>query len=235
MKALSIVILVILVLGTLGIHIGNYSLREKKDWKAKGLLIMGISLALGISIQYYTNHELAASLRAPRQLGDSGQQARITKRLKPFENYMKMNPHTDAIIASIGVTSATFESAAFGGQLFSILRASGINAIFDPNVNVQSVGLIRGVLIQYTTGNRKGQAFAIALASALKDEGIDASAAGGRYEGLWTHAQAGAEIRAKLAGVRWGCGCCRGQAIGRRPRRSRFSRTLSLPIFGAIV
>jgi hypothetical protein len=189
MATASNVIVAILVLLTLAVHFGNYILRQQKDWKAKTLLAFGCVLALGIAVQYYVNHELIASSRAPRLL-NSSQQARIAERLKPFENKTKMIVQTDPIIADIGATSATFEAANFADQLLRVLRAANINAISSGNVNSQQQGLFTGVMAQFTTGNKKGEEFARAVASTLNDEGIFTLLTDGRYEALFHGPQA---------------------------------------------
>jgi hypothetical protein len=73
----------ILVLGTLGVHLGNYCLRQQRDWRAKLLLVIGCVLAAGLIGQYYINKGLVESLRAPRELKQDAVN-RIAARLKPF-------------------------------------------------------------------------------------------------------------------------------------------------------
>jgi hypothetical protein len=89
------------------------------------------------------------------------------------------------MIASIGATSPTFEAATFAQNLVPILKAAKINASLDANVNAEQEGLILGVMAHFTTGNKKGEAFADAVAAALTDEGIAASASGGLFEALF--------------------------------------------------
>jgi hypothetical protein len=50
--------------------------------------------------------------------------------------------------------------------------------------NMKSIpeGIMRGVLVKYSTGNERGQKFAEALAAALNSEGITAFATGGLNE-----------------------------------------------------
>jgi hypothetical protein len=79
MTTASTLVIVTLVLGTLVVHLGNYYLRQQKDWRAKGLLIVGCVLALGIAAQYYINYELAA----PRTLNDK-ERNRIAEKMKEF-------------------------------------------------------------------------------------------------------------------------------------------------------
>lgn len=97
---------------------------------------------------------------------------------------------TDPIIADIGATSATFEAANFADQLLRVLRAANINAISSGNVNSQQQGLFTGVMAQFTTGNKKGEEFARAVASTLNDEGIFTLLTDGRYEALFHGPQA---------------------------------------------
>jgi hypothetical protein len=58
MTKISVVIIVVLVLGTLLVHLGNYWLRQQKDWRAKGLLFLGCVLAVAIAAQFYVNSKL---------------------------------------------------------------------------------------------------------------------------------------------------------------------------------
>jgi hypothetical protein len=58
MTTISKVIIVVLVLGTLFVHLGNYWLRQQKDWRAKGLLFLGCVLAVAIAAQFYVNSKL---------------------------------------------------------------------------------------------------------------------------------------------------------------------------------
>jgi hypothetical protein len=60
----STVVFVILFLATLGVHLGNYCLRQLKDWRAKGLLILGCILAMGLAAQYYINLEYTTRVLA---------------------------------------------------------------------------------------------------------------------------------------------------------------------------
>jgi hypothetical protein len=89
--------------------------------------------------------------------------------------------------ARIGATSPTFEAATFAQSLVPVLKVAKINAILDANVNAEQKGLIHGVSARFTAGNKKGEAFANAVAAALTYEGIAASASGGLFEDLWGH------------------------------------------------
>jgi hypothetical protein len=82
MTIVSVVIIVFLVLGTLSVHLGNYYLRQQKDWIAKGLLLLGCLLALGIAAQSYVNYKLAA----PRTLNHS-QMRWIARQIAPFAGH----------------------------------------------------------------------------------------------------------------------------------------------------
>jgi hypothetical protein len=69
----SIVVFVILFLATLGVHLGNYYLRQQRDWRTKGLLVLGFVLAIGLAGQYYINHAYTTrvlALLAWRRLDD---------------------------------------------------------------------------------------------------------------------------------------------------------------------
>jgi hypothetical protein len=79
MATASNVVIVILVVGTLVVHLGNYYLRQQKDWRAKVLLILGWVLAAGIAAQYYFNYQLAA----PRTLNEK-ERNRIAEKMKQF-------------------------------------------------------------------------------------------------------------------------------------------------------
>jgi hypothetical protein len=69
----STVVAVILILGTLGVHLGNYCLRQQRDWRAKGLLVLGCVLAMGVAAQYYVNARKDAEIELlkPRHVSDA--------------------------------------------------------------------------------------------------------------------------------------------------------------------
>lgn len=178
---MALVVLAILVLGTLVVHLGNYFLRQQRDWRAKVLLAVGCVLALGIAAQYYVTHELAA----PRTLSDT-QMHWIAQQLSPFKGHRVV----------IGAVPLSTESLDLATKIVETLKLQP--AEMNANINQAGIaaemgvagrymksipeGIVRGVLVRYTTGNDKGQQFAEALVAALNAESVTAFARGGLNE-----------------------------------------------------
>jgi hypothetical protein len=174
-------IIVILVLGTLLVHIGNYRLRQQRDWRAKGLLLLGCLLAMGIAAQYYVNHKLAA----PRTLSDS-QMHWIAEQSSPFKGHR-------VIVGAVPLSSESFDLANTivetlklkPAEMNANINQAGVAAemgIAGPYMKSTPEGIVSGVLVKYTTGNDKGQSFAAAFVAALMAENITAFAVGGSNE-----------------------------------------------------
>jgi hypothetical protein len=175
------VVLAILVLGTLVVHLGNYCLRQQRDWRAKGLLVVGCVLALGIAAQYYVTYQLAA----PRTLNDT-QAHRIAQQLSPFKGHR-------VVIGAVPLSTESFDLAnkivetlkLKPAEMNANMNQAGIAAemgVAGQNMKSTPEGIMRGVLVKYSTGNDKGQRFAEALAGALNTESITAFATGGLNE-----------------------------------------------------
>lgn len=181
MAMASTVVLAILVLGTLVVHLGNYRLRQQRDWRAKGLLVVGCVLALGIAAQYYVTHELAA----PRTLNDT-QMHWIAQQLSPFKGHRVVVGAVPLSMESFDLASKIVETLNLKpAEINANMNQAGIAAemgVAGRSMKSIPEGVIRGVLVKYTTGNAKGQKFAEALVALLNTESITAFATGGLNE-----------------------------------------------------
>jgi hypothetical protein len=94
------------------------------------------------------------------------QQEALKRRMTPFAKQR----------VSIGVLPMLKEHADFGLQLLAVLKASGVDAEINQPAAELSIGAADGIVARYITGNKKGQAFAEALADELYKAGIEAHA-----------------------------------------------------------
>lgn len=84
--------------------------------------------------------------------------------------------------AGVGPSPVTFETAALSEQLIRVLVLAGVEANLNPTFISFQVGIARGVVVKYTTGNKKGELFARAFVDALNADNIAASAVDGLME-----------------------------------------------------
>jgi hypothetical protein len=82
----------------------------------------------------------------------------------------------------IGAIPGTFEAASFAEQLVRVLLGAGIQARINQQMAANEVGISRGVVARFVTGNPAGEGLAMALCTILMDAGIAAHAVGGRLE-----------------------------------------------------
>jgi Tfp pilus assembly protein PilX len=112
-----------------------------------------------------------AKFKAPRELLDE-QQARIAGNMSRFRGQH----------VSIGAVPATSETVALAYQILNALKLANVNIHFNEEAAQSQVGIVRGVVVRYTTGNQKGREFAETLAGALREEKIVAEALDGLLE-----------------------------------------------------
>jgi hypothetical protein len=181
MTIVFIVIIVILVLMTLAVHLGNYHLREQKDWRAKGLLLLGCLLAVGIAAQSYVNYRLTL----PRTINHK-QMRWIAQEMTPFNGHRVIVGAVPLSTESFDLASKIVETLTLKpAEMNANMNQAGIAAEMGVAGRIMKSipeGIMRGVLVKYSTGNHKGQKFAEALAAALNAECITAYASGGLNE-----------------------------------------------------
>lgn len=72
-----------------------------------------------------------------------------------------------------GVVSTTFEAMNFGSQLFMVLKAAGVDVTGRGPFVQRAIGIVRGMVVRHTTGNDRGQRFALAFCNALMERGVN--------------------------------------------------------------
>jgi hypothetical protein len=112
-------------------------------------------------------------LKAPRFLNEQQMQF-LTKAMKPFKGQR----------ASVGAVPFTFESASLANQIVLALKAAGANVDLNQGAAEVQVGAANGVVARATTGNDKGEQFALTFAQAMNENGIKAKAIGGLLEDI---------------------------------------------------
>jgi hypothetical protein len=112
-----------------------------------------------------------AKLNTSRTLTNEGAE-RLRQAMSPF----KGQP------AGVGPSPVTFETAALSEQLNKVLVLAGVQANLNLDFISYQVGIARGVVVRYTTGNKKGELFARTLVAALKADNIAAFAMDGLME-----------------------------------------------------
>lgn len=100
------------------------------------------------------------------------------------ESFITEMSHFKGQRVLLGATSHNFEVVSFGSQIFDLLKRAGVKVEANPAFVGRVLGIVRGVVSKYTTGNDKSHLFAVALTQALKDRGIHAGFIGGLDEEL---------------------------------------------------
>ena len=110
-----------------------------------------------------------AKLKSPRALSEAAAVSLVEE--------LKQTPVRSVFV---GATNDLFEAAAFSEQLVLIAEGAGYSAARRDGAAQNRVGTVKGVVVAYTAGNKKGKAFALTLAQGLSKRGIAASA----FDGL---------------------------------------------------
>ena len=122
----------------------------------QGLLLLGCLLAMGIAAQYYVNHKLAA----PRTLSDS-QMRWIAEQLSPFKGHRVIVGAVPLSTESLDLANTIVETLKLKpAEMNANINQAGVAAemgIARPCMKSTPEGIVRGVLVKYTTGNEKGR------------------------------------------------------------------------------
>ena len=119
----------------------------------------------------------ASALKAQADL-ERFKSPRVINNEMAFEFVRKFIKFKGRSIA-FGSSPTTFESAFFADQLVALCKAAELMADRNDGAAQYQVGIARGVVLKYVTGNREGEELARAMAAWLKENGIEASALGG--------------------------------------------------------
>ena len=111
--------------------------------------------------------------KAPRLLTPQ-QQAAIAKSLLDFKGKR----------IAIAPSPATFESTSLAEQIVAALTLAGISAEPNPGAVRLHVGVAKGVVIRYTTGNEVAERLSKAVAKALNIQGVAAFPLDGLMEDI---------------------------------------------------
>jgi hypothetical protein len=114
-----------------------------------------------------------AKYRAPRTLTPSQRESFI-RAMAPFKGQS----------VSVGAIPVTGEGGAFGVEIVNALNEAGLRASINQGAAEVHVGPVNGVLARATTGNTKGEQFAVTFARVLTELGIAAYWSGGKMEDI---------------------------------------------------
>jgi hypothetical protein len=162
MTTASTIVIGILVLGTLVVHLGNYYLRQQKDWWARGLLIVGCVLAAGIAAQYYINYELAA----PRTLNDK-ERNRIAEKMKEFTGQEDTGWVAPGVVDAWMLWSEIGSSLDMAGWKFWCCISRPIDKLYGHEASIWQAPF-RGVMIFWPTINDRAPRGGVRAAVGLR-------------------------------------------------------------------